>query len=66
MYIICRHVDELIMNIILDVLPYFIQLEVNCFSFIGHISGDKGKVQKDIVDDTFNTVPGSCWGGLLK
>ena len=49
----CRYVDEITGSSILNILPDFLQLEVNCFWFIEQISGDKGKGHMDIVEENF-------------
>ena len=49
----CKNFDEIIGSSILDLLPDFLQLEVNCFWFIEQISGDKGKGHMDIVEENF-------------
>ena len=52
MFVGCRHVDEIILSLILDILTDLLQLEVCCLGFIGHISGDKWKGHMDIMEDS--------------
>ena len=52
MFVGCRHVDEIILSLILDILTDLLKLEVCCLGFIVHISGDKWKGHMDIMEDS--------------
>ena len=63
----CTHVEKVSGRRILDNLPNFLQLEVNCFRVIVDRIGDTGNFHTDIVEDRVKqyrwiTEGGSCCG----